>query len=117
MKNIKVVVFEPGNKIPYTKTISKKDSGDEIRKAIGGWLELVSIQGPSHVYNLWINEEGKLKDLPRNCLIFQGEDTLRGTGVISKGDEEGEEVGLTDAEADYWISYIQKMKETEQPLF
>ena len=47
----------------------------------------------------WVNEEGKLIDLPVNCVVSANErlvDTLNGTIVIARYNDEGDAISLTD---------------------
>lgn len=75
-----------------------------LREGVGGWLELVPNKTE---FDLFIDEEGKLKQKPYNSLLtkfVQGclmpDDYIVGDGIIAAHDEEGETLGLTDEQCD-----------------
>ncbi len=61
----------------------------------GGYLEAVFY--PRTGVFAYIDEEGKLKGLPLN--FYVGSEPIVGPAVFSKTDDEGEDIGLTEAEA------------------
>ena len=101
---ILVVVVEPGKK-PYKKVIP--NSLDSMKEIVGGWIENVFI-GETKMgarVGIVLNEEGKLIGLPANRRIhFQrGSDTLVGNLFITAYNMQGDNVTLTDAEAEFYI--------------
>lgn len=92
---IKVVVVEPGNPTPYVKEIPNEL--DAMQEIVGGHIEFIEHEG----YDLFCNEEGKINGLPLNRpLYYEGQlyDIIAGTFFLSKADEDGEQVSLTDEE-------------------
>jgi hypothetical protein len=59
MKKVKAVLLRADG----TASRIEIKSGEDINKAVGGWLEVINFQGNVFVY---INEEGKLLGLPLN---------------------------------------------------
>ncbi|WP_448812149.1 DUF3846 domain-containing protein [Agromyces bauzanensis] len=87
-----VQVIEPG-----------ADSGDTLRKAVGGWFECVGLEAG---LDMWLNEEGKLEGLPHNrraqglwdATFGAGTDYIVGPAVLSGGvDDEGDTLPLDAA--------------------
>ena len=64
MKNIKVIIKEPG-KSSVEKTIS--NSLESLQEIVGGPIETVTLASDLCII---CNEEGKLKNLPYNITIF-----------------------------------------------
>jgi hypothetical protein len=76
------------------------DSLTVLQKAVGGWVQAIDI---SDKLTLWVNEEGKLEDLPHNPRAQQyfdmrfgtGADYVVGDAVITGGtDSNGDTLGL-----------------------
>ena len=69
--------------------------GDVLKQGIGGgWLQVVQVPVPAlkHDVSLWIDEEGKRKNLPLNkrataiaAIRFGGRDYIAGDTVITGG--------------------------------
>jgi len=110
---IRVVVADPLNPLAEIKMIDPSSIGKEVK----GWIQIVQMRGEGDVFNLWMNEEGKLQGLNPNFLIFGGHDILLGNAVISKSDNEGEEIGLTEEEAGFWLNRVAEVKKNDSPLF
>lgn len=96
-----------------TKAVVDFDKGNSyelLRSAVDGWIECVSL---SPTADMWINEEGKINRLPQNPTatglwvdLYGYTDVIMGNVVITGGaDEEGETLGLTDEQVDYYMSY------------
>lgn len=68
---------------------------EAMQKLVGGYIEMVTLE---EGIDLVCNEEGKLQGLPANRDIPELRDTIRGDFFISRHDEEGETVDLTDAD-------------------
>ena len=74
-----------------------------LQSAVDGWIEAVDL---SDEMTMWVNEEGKLIGLIRNDMatkmfreVFGNVDVIMGDVVFTGGaDDEGETVGLTDAQ-------------------
>jgi hypothetical protein len=97
---IQVVVIEPMKK-PYKKMIANELSA--FNDIVEGYIENVFIgEKKSKRFGIVINEEGKLKDLPVNRIIV-GFDVLVGSMFITAYNYQGDNVSLTDAEADRFI--------------
>lgn len=101
MNEILIVVVEP-NKKPYAKMMQNDLAA--MNEIVGGYIELINV-GRNHEGNmvaLTVNEEGKLQGLPVNRRLV-GFDTLVGNFFITAYDLEGENVNLTEAEAEHFI--------------
>ena len=98
---IQVVIVEPMKK-PYKKTIP--NHLDAMKEIVGGWIENVFI-GETETgarIGMVVNEEGKLIGLPPNRAI-RNFDILVGTFFITAYNLEGDNVSLTDKEAERFI--------------
>lgn len=95
--NRKIVDFEVGN------------SYELLRDTVGGLIECVSL---SNTIDLWVNEEGKLLDLPGNLLatllyqsVYDTKDVIVGDVIFTGGaDEDGETLGLSDADLAFLLA-------------
>lgn len=83
-----------------------------MQALVGGWVEAVDFEVGGVQATLWLNEEGKLEGLPVNAFatalvahrIMPG-DRIVGNVFISGGvDDEGESLGLTNAQVDALLS-------------
>jgi hypothetical protein len=105
---IQVVVVEPMTK-PYKKLI--KNDAKAFNEIVGGYFEIVNIgrtdTGASVAIHL--NEEGKLIGLPFNRRIINF-DILVGTFFISAYNMEGDNVSLSDDDADKFIRRFAAME-------
>lgn len=101
---ILVVIVEPMKK-PYKKMI--KNDLDEMKAIVGGWIENVFIGKTKKGAEVGIvlNEEGKLLGLPYNRRIIgkAASDNLVGTLFITAYNMQGDNVSLSDEEADFYI--------------
>jgi hypothetical protein len=104
---IEIVVVEPQKK-PYKKTIPNEL--EAFKKIVGGWIENLTIGTTETGANLAIclNEEGKLLQLALNRRLilnrpFATVDFLAGTFFITAYNMQGDNVSLTDAEAEKLI--------------
>lgn len=66
---------------------------EAMQQQVGGYIEMVTLEDG---IDLVCNEEGKLDGLPVNRRIPEIRDTVRGDFFISRHDDEGETVDLTD---------------------
>jgi hypothetical protein len=66
-----------------------------MQALVGGNIEHVALEGG---IGLVCNEEGKLNGLPRNRPIPEINDVIRGPFFISRYNNEGETVDITDAD-------------------
>lgn len=95
MTRIQVVHKKPGHP---AEVVTIENTLEAFQGLLdGGHLEAIRFGGTVHAY---IDEEGKLKDLPFN-FWFNGEQIV-GPAVFSKCDAEGEDVGLNEGEARTW---------------
>jgi hypothetical protein len=105
---LQIVVVEPFE-IPYKRTIP--NTLEAMQEIVGGYIENVTIgrtkTGAS--VGLTINEEGKLIGLPFNRRIINF-DTLAGTFFITAYNLQGDNVSLSDEEADYYIKRFQALE-------
>lgn len=98
---ILIVVVEPMKK-PYKKVIP--NTLDAMKEIVGGWIENVFIGKTEKNADVGIvlNEEGKLMNLPYNRRII-GFDILVGNFFITAYNRQGDNISLTDEEADFYI--------------
>lgn len=109
---IQVVIVEPFKK-PYKKTIP--NTLEKFNELVGGYIENVFIGTTERniKIGLLVNEEGKLKDLPFNRKLFYYNgnfEILVGRIVITAYNNQGENISLTDQEAE---KYIKRFTQTE----
>jgi uncharacterized protein DUF3846 len=99
---ILIVVVEP-NKKPYKKLM--KNDLDDMKEIVGGWIEIVNLgrSNTGAMIAITLNEEGKLIGLPVNRHIV-GFDILVGTFFITAYNLQGDNISLTDREADHFIN-------------
>jgi len=98
---IKVLVVEP-QKQPYVKQI--ENSLEAMQSVVGGFIEShpADLTGADPDVDLIVNEEGKLTGLPFNRELrgLDGEvyDIVAGTFFVSRKDDEGESISLTEGD-------------------
>ena len=100
--NCSVVDFEPGK------------SAKMIREAVGGLYDCISL---SSTRDMWINDEGKILELPFNAMAtamfhkaFQTDDYIAGDVVITGGvDDEGYTLGLSDEDVQFFTDLFEKL--------
>ena len=76
-----------------------------LRDAVGGYIECVAL---SDTLNMWVNEEGKLINLPPNFVatqlwsaVFGPTDIIVGDAIFTGGaDDDGNTLGLTDSQVE-----------------
>jgi hypothetical protein len=70
-----------------------------MQKIVGGYIECVRLKGTpfTHGWDLWCNEEFLLHDFKPNRMVGPTL-TIHGDFFIAAHDDEGETIGLTDAE-------------------
>jgi hypothetical protein len=107
-EEILIVVVEP-NKKPY-KMMMINDL-DEMKKLVDGYIEILNIGRTEKgaAVAITLNEEGKLKGLPVNRFIV-GFDIIVGRFFITAYNMQGDNISLTDKEADYYIKRFSKLE-------
>lgn len=88
-KTINILVIEP-QKEPYTMVIPTDYRA--MQKVVGGHIEYVQLDDECHLY---CNEDGKLQGLIGNRSMDNG-DVICGTFFICAGDDEGNDLSLSD---------------------
>lgn len=98
---ILIVVVEP-NKKPYKKII--RNDLKEMNEVVGGYIEIINIGKAERgaTIALTVNEEGKIIGLPVNRAIV-GFDILVGTFFITAYNMQGDNISLTEKEANHFI--------------
>jgi hypothetical protein len=88
---------------------------NSVSKAVGGYIEHITLHGVFEGYSLYINEEGKLLNLPINPVataiwerVYGRTDFLVGDAVLvsSKTDDEGNELPLSEEQVEKVLELI-----------
>ena len=93
---------------------------ESLNKTVEGYIEIISVTINDESYDIIMNEEGKLLNLPITAFLNNGwlMDSLCGNLIISKHDDEGEMVSLTESEISNVINYITDyLSEGTKPVF
>jgi hypothetical protein len=101
-----------------TKDIVEFEVGksfDVIKNAVGGYFQVIGL--PKSGVDLWVNEEGKLDNLPQNPIgtsIWVDEygytDVIVGNIIITGGaDHEGETLGLSLEQVAKFMNYNREL--------
>lgn len=90
-EKIKVIIIEP-NKLPRVEMVDNELHAMQV--IVGGNIEVV----PFHNFDLVCNEEGKLMGLPPT--LDMSYDVIMGTCFITKADDEGEMISLTNEDVE-----------------
>lgn len=108
---IQVVIVEPMKK-PYKKVIP--NNLEAFKDIVGGWIENVTIDktATGARVSIVVNEEGKLIGLPYNRRIIGrgGSDILVGAFFITAYNLEGDNVSLSDDDADRLVRRFAAME-------
>lgn len=110
-EEIQIVVVEPMKK-PYKKKIL--NALDQMQEIVGGYIENITIErtNTGAMVGITLNEEGKLQGLPFNRRIMgRGfSDILVGTFFITAYNLEGDNVSLTDKDAEKYIKKFEGLE-------
>lgn len=93
----------------YTVETTTEDSYETITREVGGWIQVVGLTVDEQA-EMYLDEEGKIKNLPRNTRAtsiahLMSGDYIAGTAVITGGvDDEGDTVGLTPEQVQRLLS-------------
>ena len=103
-KQIRVIVCRVGQH-PVVEQI---DAGlDGMQAIVGGYIECVQLSGTLESgVDLWLNEEGRINGMPLNRLVKDDRGRnwdVFGDVFISRHDDEGETIGLTDEDVAKWL--------------
>ena len=93
---ILVVEIKPGE---HPKTSYLGTSLDVLQNAVGGYIELLTLGDGCHIL---YNEEGKLRGLEPNRIY--GDEVIVGVMYITRVDDEGFFVSLTDEDVDFYMN-------------
>jgi hypothetical protein len=82
------------------------DGFRELQKLVGGYVQVIALRGQFAGYELWLNEEGKLMNLPFNTVAtliweecYGRTDVVVGNAVITRiSDAEGVTPSMTPAQ-------------------
>lgn len=77
---------------------------EDMQELVGGLIECFHV---GNGVDMWLNDMGKLIDLPLNIAIGSQDkrvlDTIHGDVFFASGNEEGETIGLTDEQVE-WVN-------------
>lgn len=110
-REIRIVVKEPGKPAEVRMV---ENELEVLQKIVGGYVEMVvapELGMADRVY-AYVNEEGRLDGFPKHVIVTvngKEKQTLRGTLLLSKCDEQGEEVGLSMAEAEKYRAALDQL--------
>lgn len=102
-----IIVNADSEKLEVTEEF--ENSLESLQKVVGGYIEVVTLRGyhdEDRRITMWLNEEGKLSNLPPNIAMVrrsnqQLADVIVGNAIITSTDSEGETVGLNDEEIEF----------------
>ncbi len=103
MSTKQVIVITPEHEVSVQQ-MPMADEYNFLNTAVAGWIQAVPLDDNLEGITLWVNEEGKLNNLPYNPLAtilwemsYGFTDVICGTAVLTGGtDDEGETLPLTD---------------------
>ena len=106
-EKIKVIIIET-QKEPYSKEIYNTLRNKQ--EIVGGLIQCVSSFLLDEINcDFILNDEGKIIDLPKNRVIWNGEEIVHGNMIVAKVDDSiGDFVTLSDDEITYLIDKITK---------
>lgn len=106
-EKIKVIIIET-QKEPYSKEIYNTLRNKQ--EIVGGLIQCVSSFLSDEINcDFILNDEGKIIDLPKNRVIWNGEEIVHGNMIVAKVDDSiGDFVTLSDDEITYLIDKITK---------
>lgn len=93
----------------YTVETTVDESYETLSREVGGWIQAVGLTVDENA-EMYLDEEGKLKNLPLNpratsVASLMGGDFIVGTAVITGGvDSEGTTMGLTPEQVEYFLA-------------
>ena len=110
-----VIIKVSGDKEVVEFQVGK--SYELLSKSVGGMIECISLTNVIGQPDMWINEEGKIIGLEQNPMatalwfdMYGASDVILGDIIITGGaDEEGETLGLSDEQVDYFMGYASSM--------
>jgi hypothetical protein len=105
METKQVVVITPEHEVSVQQ-MPVANEYNFLNTAVAGWIQAVALTDDLEGITLWVNEEGKLDNLPYNPLAtllwemsYGFTDVICGTAVLTGGsDEDGETLPLTDVQ-------------------
>ena len=103
----------------------KGQSYDFLSTAVGGMIECVTLRDKVGEPDMWLNENGKYSGLDQNPTatalwvgMYDLTDVIMGDVVITGGaDDEGETIGLSDEQVDFFMTYERQIWNTNAPGF
>jgi hypothetical protein len=110
-----VIVITPEQEVSVQQMPSTSpDEYNFLNTAVAGWIQAVPLDDDLAGITLWVNEEGKLDDLPYNTkatylweLSYGFTDVICGTAVLTGGsDEEGETLPLTNEQVEKVLALL-----------
>lgn len=98
MKKIKVIIKRPDEPIGHIEIIDNTLAS--LQEIVGGYIETVPIL---HNVTMIVNEEGKIRRMPRNIILGQDfVDMIVGTLILVGVDDEAEEFTDCPMELKTW---------------
>jgi hypothetical protein len=100
------------------RVVELDDAVEGLQAAIGGFFEALGSFpcGPGRVADVWIDEEGMLKELPENRLVLMpgfegvilGPIVLTASGAAGSDNDDGETYSLTDEELAFVLRVVEQ---------
>ena len=118
-----VIIRTDGKKEVVEFEIGK--SYELISTAVGGMIECITLHDKEGQPDMWINENGKFSGLDQNPYatalwvdMYSTTDVIMGDVIITGGaDDEGETLGLSDEQVDYFMKRDNAIWNTALPGF
>jgi Domain of unknown function (DUF3846) len=105
------IIYCAPNQEPELRNVNNLNL-DTMQGLVEGLIEPIYL---SDEIVLFDNEEGKYCCEPnRRIKLAHGYDTIHGSFFISGMDEEGEAIGLTDAQAKEMMAFVQSLPQTTE---
>jgi hypothetical protein len=102
-----VVTKRPGEVAKLAECDSDIVPSDVIKKGVDdAWFDMTHIKVAGHVLDVWVDDEGLLKQLPVNFMNPFIMQPIVGPVIVCAGDDEGESIPLTKEVAEVCVQWL-----------